>query len=85
MNHAYLGSYSHRSRGKQIGVGGMCGQQAKLGLVDKVEEILDLLLEGGLFKVLLCVWIGILGAGVGVAEARRHGGCTGDALRESDG
>ena len=50
----------------------MCGQEAELGLVDEAEEVLNLLLQGRLLLVLLCVWVGILGAGVGVAESRRH-------------
>jgi hypothetical protein len=47
----------------------MCGQEAELGVVDELEEILDLLLEAGLVLVLRRVWIGGLGAGVRVAEA----------------
>jgi hypothetical protein len=51
----------------------MCGQEAELGVVDELEEILDLLLEAGIVLVLRRVRVGVLRAGVCVAEAGRHG------------
>jgi hypothetical protein len=47
----------------------MCGQEAELGVVDELDEILDLLLEADLVLVLRHVWVGGLGAGIRVAEA----------------
>jgi hypothetical protein len=51
----------------------MCGQKAELCLVDERDEILDLLLEGGVILVLRDVWVGVLRARVCVTEAGRHG------------
>jgi len=50
----------------------VCGEEAELGLVDEGEKILNLLFQRGLLLVLLGVGVGILRAGVGVAEAGRH-------------
>jgi hypothetical protein len=69
----YLGGEGHRAAGKQVAVAGVCGEQAELGLVNEREEVLDLFLQGHLILVLRGVGVGSLGAGVGVAKARRHG------------
>lgn len=68
----YLGGQSHSATGEQVAVACVGGEQAELGLVNEGEKVLDLLLQRYLILVLCCVWVGGLGAGVGVAEGR-HG------------
>lgn len=68
----YLGGKSHSAAGKQIAVACVGGEQAELGLVNEGKKVLNLLLQRDLILVLCCVWVGGLGAGVGVAEGR-HG------------
>jgi hypothetical protein len=74
----YLGSQSHGSRGQKVTVRNLCSQEAELGLVDEAEQVFALLLESGILKVLLDVRVGILGAGVRVAEARHVDRCGGE-------
>lgn len=68
---ALLGGEGHAARDEESTAGDASGHHAVLGLVDKGDEISDLLLEGvGLLKVLGSVGVGGLAAGVCVAE--RH-------------
>lgn len=57
----YLGCDSHAARYKHAVAAYPCVHQAELLLVDKLDEILDLVLEVGACLEVLCgVWIGRL-------------------------
>ena len=53
----YLCGESHAARCEQP-VGCPGGEEAELGLVDEVLEVLDLLFQGGLLLVVRSVWVG---------------------------
>lgn len=54
-NVSYLSSYRHAPGYEQARVGDACGHHAELGALDEVVERRDLLLQTGVFFVLLGV------------------------------
>jgi len=68
---ALLGGKSHAARHEKSTLGYPCGHHAELLLLDEGDEILNLVLQIGIWlKVLLNIWVGRLAAGICVAE--RH-------------
>lgn len=71
---ALLGGEGHAARDKKATAGNASGHHAVLGLVDEVDEIVDLLGELRLLLVLGDIRVGGLAAGVCVAERHVCGG-----------
>lgn len=70
VERAHLGCQSHAARYKKTTVCNACCHHTELVLLDEANEVLDLLLELGVFLVLGDIRVGSLVTGVCVGE--RH-------------